>query len=606
MVSLTFHLDLPFPDLKALKEYIRDHGPSMHEPIRNSRGDSLIHLAACSGDVAALRLILEQSNGSAEHVNAINYLGQTPLLSSLVAGEFASAMTLLNHGADASKADNMGDTTFHWLYLFNGRQMEELADALLKQNCNVNAITLRQQWDSDYQVLLLEGTPLHRAIARNKIEAVKVLLKCGADPLLPGRGHELSTPLWIACTFHNFEILELLLKHIGDAANVKKIVNGGESELWPLHMPVFDIQYYFLNGATWGRMVRHAENYRISVKGTIRTLLQNGAHLLVPAMGGKGKLSALVQAIMHRSFDMVETVIDECPEMIHDPMGPAKEFPLHYAVLQDREDLVNLLLCKGADPLVRRYDGLNVLGHYASHRQRLSIPSILLQKGVNIEIPPSESGYAAPFFGAVKNRAFDLAIWILENTPEQKRGLMINALCFRSTNFNCPKPGVTILGYLIIENSILSLRAVRFLFSLEDTYGKLDFEAFPGQGKSALHYLASLPRHLRDNVANRALAMEVLKHFPSKEEIDLVNRLNGKTALWEAVRSLNYDMIDLLLEKGASPFIQAHNGQTPLALCSALLAHSEQHHKDQDILEKLEEIKSLFQSHGYSLPQGAG
>jgi ankyrin repeat protein len=91
---------------------------------------------------------------------------------------------------------------------------------------------------------------LHQAIARNKIEAVKVLLEYGADALLPTPQHELSTPLWIACTFHNFEILKLLLKHIGDATNVKKIVNGGKSELWPLHMPVFNILYYFMNGAT--------------------------------------------------------------------------------------------------------------------------------------------------------------------------------------------------------------------------------------------------------------------------------------------------------------------------------------------------------------------
>jgi len=568
--------------------------------IGNPHGDSLIHLAARCGDVPALCLILEQSDPLTEQVNATNDLGQTPLLVSLIAGKFTTAMTLLNHGADGAKTDDKGDTPFHWLYPFDEHQMQDLAAALRNQNCNVDAITFRQEWDNDYHIHLIQGTPLHRAVARNSVEAVKVLLRCGANVLLPGPGHELSTPLWTACVFHNCVILELLLDSIGAAVDVKKIVNGGEDERWPLHMPVLDIGYHFRNGATLGRMMRHAENYRLAVRGTIRTLRQRGARLWAPSQG-KWNVSVLVRAIMHRSFDIVEAVLDECPELIHDRVGPAKEFPLHYAVLQDKEDIVNLLLRRGADPLARRGDGLNALGHYASHCKGLGIPQILLQKDVKIEIP--FSGYETPFFGAVKNRAFDLATWILENTPENEHGLMINAACFRGTNFEFPKPGVTILGYLLVENSILSLRAVKFLFSLEDTYGKLDFEAFPCEGKSALHYLASFPRHLRDDAANRALAIEILQRFSSKEEIELVNKASGRTALWEGVRSLNYDIIDLLLDREANPLIEAHNGQTSLALLSAQTAHLKEQHQGQDVQEKHEEIKRLFAIYGYFLPQ---
>jgi hypothetical protein len=61
-------------------------------------------------------------------------------------------------------------------------------------------------------------------------------------------------------------------------------------------------------------MVQHAENYRVSVRGTIQALLQSGRHLLALATGGKGKISVLVKAIMHRSFDMVKTVVKECPK----------------------------------------------------------------------------------------------------------------------------------------------------------------------------------------------------------------------------------------------------------------------------------------------------
>src|SRR5207248_2640423 len=126
--------------------------------------------------------------------------------------------------------------------------------------------------------------------------------------------------------------------------------------------------------------------------------------------------------------------------LINQPGGPHKQaLALHFAVQQDRADLVELLLSKGADPMVRRGDGLTALLVYALYRRSLEIPQILLNRGLAFELPPP--GLATPFFGAIKNEAFELARFILENVPDEGRHLMINCPCHTGPNFKCTEPG---------------------------------------------------------------------------------------------------------------------------------------------------------------------
>jgi ankyrin repeat protein len=584
-------------DLEALRKRIQQ-APDV---LMNGPGsNTLIHLAARLGAVPALELLLADPD---VQVDSTNGIGQTPLLVACVAGHYDAAMLLLSHGASAAKGDQKGDTALHWLCSFDAIRMQPLADALLKNNADIHAMSSRHEYDKDRQLVLQRGTPLHRAVGVNDIEAVKVLLELGADTLLPEPGQPLCTPLWIACTFHNHEILGLLLENVGDSASTRNVVNGGKSEEWPLMKPVVDIGYYYLLGATWGRMVRHHENYRLAVRSTIRKLRQAGAHMWLSSQS-KFRLTALAQAVMLRCSDVVEAVLEECPDLVNVASGLKRDMPLHHAVVSDREDIVHLMLAHGADVFAKQADDVNAIGLYATYRGRLEIPRILYQKGLGIEIP--STGHETPFFSAVKNRAFDLAIWILEKISANERAAMINAFCSYGPSFKFPRPGVSILGYLLVENSMLAVRPVKFLFSLQDTYGRVNFEAFPSEGKSALRYLASYNRHIRDNAANRALAVEILKYFSSAEEIDLADSKTGRTALMEAVGSLNYDMIDLLLDKRASATTPSSDGQTPLQYLSMLISHATEHHQGGEVIEKLREVERLFQSYGYSLSGQAG
>src|SRR5204862_7996308 len=129
-----------------------------------------------------------------------------------------------------------------------------------------------------------------------------------------------------------------------------------------------------------------------------------------------------------------------------------------------------LLLSRNVDPKGRRGDGLTALAHYANYFNGLEIPRILLKKGLAFELP--SPGLPTPFFGAIKNEAFELARFILENSPNGIHHLMINSPCFTGAGFSCPAPGLTLLGYLLMNSGANTPRTVKKLFDLVSEFNE--------------------------------------------------------------------------------------------------------------------------------------
>ena len=564
-------------------------------------GDTLLHKGARCGDVPIIQLALEHSNNRSELLNAGNELGQTPLLLACIAGELSAALALLDAGANANKPDHKGDIPLHWLHVFESKSIPALASALLEHGADVNAETKRVELEPFYQKTLCAGTPLHRAAAWNSYDAVKFLLEHGADPLRPGVWHELGTPLWLACTFHNNDVVEIMLEHIGKTKDVEAIINDHGRGEWPLIKPALDIGYYYLNGAALGRMVRHGNGYRYAAELTLKVLKQNGATMVLT------EVPALSQAVMLRCIDIVQVLLDLCPEMINIPGGRQRQPPLHFAVEQDRPDLVELLLSRDVDLKGRRGDGLTALAHYANHFRGLEIPSILLEKGLTFELP--SPGLQTPFFGAIKNEAFELARCILENTPNEARHLMINSPCYVGTNFSCAAPGMTILGYLLHDCSVNTPHTLRKFFDLVSEFNEhVEFMAYPGEDMSALQCLGSFHRHMRLNPVLTALAKELLKRYNSAKEINYARKIDGKTALWLGVRQLNYDLVGELLSNGADTRIADSEGVSALDLLQKQIVHvrTVEHHEGKEEQRLVEEMQRLFRNYGYSVESEGG
>jgi hypothetical protein len=202
-------------------------------------------------------------------------------------------------------------------------------------------------------------------------------------------------------------------------------------------MPVLDQGYYYLTGGTLGRIGRHGPAFKTAALNTLAVLKNNGASLVLPS-----DTPIISQAILLRCVDIVDAVLTLAPEMIGHVDGVRKQPPLHFAVQQDRPDITELLLSRGADAGSRNSPGITALANYANYYGGLEIPRLLLRAGLRFEIPSNHS--QTPFFGAVTRASFELATFILECTGPEHRHHMINAPAAWGPNFAISPPGTTI------------------------------------------------------------------------------------------------------------------------------------------------------------------
>ena len=107
----------------------------------------------------------------------------------------AMAVLLIEHGADASGANDDGTTPLHMAVL---RGRLELLETLVTAKANINAKDLR------------ESTPLHFAARFNHPKVIEWLVKHGANPNLPDRMG--NTPLHDAVTRFKKEAFYALIK----------------------------------------------------------------------------------------------------------------------------------------------------------------------------------------------------------------------------------------------------------------------------------------------------------------------------------------------------------------------------------------------------------
>jgi ankyrin repeat protein len=556
--------------------------------------DTHLHGAARCGDIPLIQAIVRRCRHESGFLEKENDLCQTPLLLACISGETSAALALLAAGAKATKPDHKGDTPLHWLHVLEPKDIPTLGLALLEGGAEINAISMRFEMDDLQRKPLCAGTPLHRAAAWNSLEASKFLLEHGADPLRPGVSNKLGTPLWLACTYHNYDVVRLILEHISKSDHVASIINDDETGDWPLLKPTLDIGYYYLNGGVLGRMMRHGENYQLAAETTFKVLKSNGATMKLTVV------PALSQAIMLRSDDMVQVLLDLSPEMINTPGGPYQQPPLHFAVEQDRPDLVELVMSRGADTTSLDGHGLTALEHYCNHHGGLDIPRILLKKGLTFKLTPS--GLPTPFFGAIRNGAFELARFILQNTPKKIRHLMINSPCCKSRNFEYQPPGLTILGYLILDCGTDTPRTVSKLFKLVAEFDEhVEFIVEPGEDRTALQGLVIFhpPKNLSPITA--ALCRELMKRSDSREQINHMSKPDRRTALWFAVNLMNPDLVAELLWRGADARLTDSNGVSAVDLLEKLLIHLQksESHRNKGEERLVKEMERLFKRHGY-------
>jgi len=166
-------------------------------------GLSPLHLAARQGHVDAVKALVDAGADlnqptSGDHV--------TPMLIATINGQFDIAKQLLDRGADPNLAQDNGVTPLYatlnvqWAakalypqpraYEQQKTSYLQFMEALLQKGANPNARLTKKVWYSQYDfdqsgVDETGATPFWRAAYSSDIDAMKLLVKWGADPAIP-------------------------------------------------------------------------------------------------------------------------------------------------------------------------------------------------------------------------------------------------------------------------------------------------------------------------------------------------------------------------------------------------------------------------------------
>ena len=178
----------------------RNRGPSYGDLVGNKGGNTALLIAVRDGQLAAVNALL-MAGARINHPSAGD--STTPLLMAAINGRFDLAKSLLERGADPKLASVANATPLYavinvvWApkaaYPQPVAQYQstvsylELMEALIKAGADVNVRLKKHLWYMSYNfdqlsVSTAGATPFWRAAYGTDLEAMKLLLKHGADP----------------------------------------------------------------------------------------------------------------------------------------------------------------------------------------------------------------------------------------------------------------------------------------------------------------------------------------------------------------------------------------------------------------------------------------
>jgi ankyrin repeat protein len=241
--------------------------------------------------------------------------------------------------------------------------------------------------------------------------------------------------------------------------------------------------------------------------------------------------------------------------------GATGRSPLHYAALNNHLDVIRLLIEKGADVNARDEEGASALDD-AVWRRSLDAVAILLAHGARLNDADSETGATpineAAFRGDEKMVAYLLQFHPDLTTPD-KHGYSPFENALRRKSESCA---------LLLMNALPEERQPGEFFA------KAMDSAITANEPHIVEALLS--HHADPNLAASSGATPLedaaLKGFESVAALlidngarmDQINRDSGTTALYAAASFGRAAVVNLLLERGASPNLCGSNRKTPL------------------------------------------
>jgi hypothetical protein len=526
----------------------------------NHKGHGLLHLAAVQGRLHALQHL------HAKYLCDINLKnqshGDTVLTLACRTGRFDIAMWCLDNGADPNGAEFCEESPLHCITAFSESEMDSLVARLIEAGADIEKHSeasrsdirgILADWEDSFSITL---TPLGRAVLKQSLPAVRVLLKHGASPTLKrvDRNRANQSAVELAAVLTLPDILEELLQHIADAEDVFDECEMLDAAHTSRITPYDSLSLH-------SRLVRCGVHYKDNLDRTLRILHTRSKRLGRDSQSKHAAGKHLCEEIRLGNTDIVASLL----RLGHSASGSPGFRPLVAAVQANNAEIYHLLLSHDPSLLTSPLDDANtttsasllhVLAQRPPHRPRdLAIASHLLSHISTSNVP----GYTvtpdkpSPLVLAILNGFYELADLLVTRAKEEEAGASLNMLYHANSlpGYTQPSPNpetqYTLLGWLLRSQTSSSLRAIRYLSHLHTTPDNgitilpLAYRTRDGVEFSVLHALAEMsPSEWNTHAQISASIVQlVLAMFPTAESLGpwAANPLSGRVVSAAVVHS---------------------------------------------------------------------
>lgn len=384
------HLAAYSGHLKSVKVLV-NLGANIEDPSAN--GSTPLRLAVGRGNVLVTKFLLEKGADP----NTKCKEAKTPLYDAVTRGQLHIAKLLLHHGANVTLPTVDGETPIHHAVVIGNAKMLELlvsANPEALNHANVMAIE----------------PPLVTACKVQRAALVKVLLNMKADPNVCNKDG--MTPLAVASSLENLEIMELLIKNNADMMLSFSLYGT------PLHI--------------------------VAIEGKVnaaRKLLNMGIN---PNVLDSEGTTPLRRAVENQRAEVASLLLKHGAD-IHVEC-PGDELPLlHKAAKRNDVKMLKLLIDNGADPYETGIKGGTALFTAAANNSIDAIDLLCTYPGL---MDIANKTKITPLMAAVLQRKYDGALQLLKHKPNVSiRNLDDRTVLYICVDFRAPEDVVRAILY---------------------------------------------------------------------------------------------------------------------------------------------------------------
>jgi ankyrin repeat protein len=595
--TMTGPFAMNFDSLDELAEKIRHDGRQVDEiTLAGENGDRLLHLAAGTGNLAAVEALIRTHGAD---INVRNKKGETPFLAAVRSGSGQTMAKLFQLGADPTIASDSGQVPLHWLWGLERanrpapsfeQEVQDLTTLAVGMsrgnrrvlNATADAVTTRINGFKDVKHVhrlqthifseLPAGTPLHWAVQRRSLAAVKALLAAGADPKTDSAGAvttsgiaESKTVWHLAAAMHDDDILQMLIDNTRKREGVITPEKALERLPRKLLAAAIDgcASRSYANGR-FERIARHGDSYKARTKKTFNLLWSLGLHDL--GDGINLKATPLFLAVQAGQTDIVEALLQTMFQRdLHVRCG-AGFTPLQESLNRRADDIYFLLRSRRADVLTKwglrgGKHGTLALCALAGH-YKTTVAADLIGSGVPVR--SSAPDVLSPFVLAIHGGHFRMARFLLDQGADvnELQDHRVNMLSFSRLG----RP-TTALGLLLRTSDYSNLLPISWLLD-QQKQSKLPSSlspiVCPSVGMNIYHALGFVDEDGRDDDVVEQIFRLLWSTFPDckllNDYFHVSDNLGTIAPLYLAVETSNPQLVAAFLKAGADPTTKNSKG----------------------------------------------